>query len=121
MAIFAPPSRSAGSIARGNSPGPRRRARTGGLTRQPCSRGVNAYRCSPARDRASTVEMRIGIDARELCGKPTGVGRHLSGLLRAWATDPAASTHTFVLYAPEKITTPLPEAELRVVPGSPGT
>ena len=65
--------------------------------------------------------MRIGIDARELCGKPTGVGRHLSGLLRAWSTDPAASRHTFVLYAPEKITTPLPKAELRVVPGSPGT
>lgn len=65
--------------------------------------------------------MRIGIDARELCGKPTGVGRHLAGLLRAWATDPAASTHTFVLYAPETITTPLPGAELRVVRGSPGT
>jgi hypothetical protein len=25
--------------------------------------------------------MRIGIDARELCGRPTGVGRYLSGLL----------------------------------------
>ena len=65
--------------------------------------------------------MRIGIDARELCGKPTGVGRHLSGLLRAWSTDPAGSRHTFVLYAPEKITTPLPDAELHIVPGSPGT
>jgi glycosyltransferase involved in cell wall biosynthesis len=65
--------------------------------------------------------MRIGIDARELCGKPTGVGRHLSGLLRGWATDPAALRHTFVLYVPEKITTPLPRAELRVLPGSPGT
>src|SRR5687767_15242732 len=65
--------------------------------------------------------MRIGIDARELCGKSTGVGRHLSGLLRAWSTDPAASKHAFVLYAPEKITTPLADAEVRVVPGAPGT
>ena len=65
--------------------------------------------------------MRIGIDARELCGKPTGVGRHLSGLLRAWSTDAAAARHTFVLYAHETISTPLRNAELRVIPGSPGT
>jgi glycosyltransferase involved in cell wall biosynthesis len=65
--------------------------------------------------------MRIGIDARELCGNPTGVGRHLSGLLRAWSTDPAASRHTFVLYAHEKVSTGLLNAELRVLPGSPGT
>ena len=65
--------------------------------------------------------MRIGIDARELIGKPTGVGRHLSGLLRAWSSDGAASRHTFVLYAHETITTPLRHAELRVIPGSPGT
>jgi glycosyltransferase involved in cell wall biosynthesis len=65
--------------------------------------------------------MRIGIDARELCGKPTGVGRHLSGLLRAWAADAAASKHTFVLYAHESIATPMRHAELRVIPGSPGT
>jgi glycosyltransferase involved in cell wall biosynthesis len=65
--------------------------------------------------------MRIGIDARELCGKPTGVGRHLSGLLRAWSTDTAAARHTFVLYAHEPIATPLRNAELRVIPGAPGT
>ena len=65
--------------------------------------------------------MRIGIDARELCGKPTGVGRHLSGLLRAWSTDAAASTHTFVLYAHEPVATPMRNAEMRVIPGSPGT
>ena len=29
--------------------------------------------------------MRIGIDARELCGQPTGVGRYLDGLLAEWA------------------------------------
>jgi glycosyltransferase involved in cell wall biosynthesis len=65
--------------------------------------------------------MRIGIDARELCGKPTGVGRHLAGLLQAWSRDDAASRHTFVLYTHEPITTPLHNAELRVIPGSPGT
>jgi glycosyltransferase involved in cell wall biosynthesis len=65
--------------------------------------------------------MRIGIDARELCGKSTGVGRHLSGLLRAWSTAASASRHTFVLYAHEVISTPLRHAELRVIPGSPGT
>ena len=65
--------------------------------------------------------MRIGIDAREICGKPTGVGRHLSGLLRAWSADAAATRHTFVLYAHEQIAFPLRHAELRVIPGSPGT
>lgn len=65
--------------------------------------------------------MRIGIDARELCGTPTGVGRHLAGLLRAWSTDAAASRHTFVLYAHEAVSSPLRNAEVRVIPGSPGT
>ena len=65
--------------------------------------------------------MRIGIDARELCGRPTGVGRHLSGLLRAWAADASALRHTFVLYAHETISSPLRDAELRVIPGAPGT
>jgi glycosyltransferase involved in cell wall biosynthesis len=65
--------------------------------------------------------MRIGIDARELCGKPTGVGRHLSGLLGAWAAHAAASRHTFVLYAHESIATPMRNAKVRVMPGSSGT
>ena len=65
--------------------------------------------------------MRIGIDARELCGKPTGVGRHLAGLLGAWSTNASAEKHTFALYAPEPITTPLRNAEVQIVPGSGGT
>jgi glycosyltransferase involved in cell wall biosynthesis len=65
--------------------------------------------------------MRIGVDARELCGKPTGVGRHLSGLLHAWASSPAASRHTFVLYAHQAVSTPLAHAEQRIIPGPPGT
>lgn len=29
--------------------------------------------------------LTIGVDARELAGQPTGVGRYLAGVLRAWA------------------------------------
>jgi glycosyltransferase involved in cell wall biosynthesis len=47
--------------------------------------------------------MRVAIDARELRGEPTGVGRYLAGLLDAWATLPAARSHEFVLCAPGPI------------------
>jgi glycosyltransferase involved in cell wall biosynthesis len=47
--------------------------------------------------------MRIGIDARELCGRATGAGRYLSGLLSAWAADETARRHSFVLYTPESL------------------
>lgn len=73
--------------------------------------------------------MRIGIDARELMGRPTGVGRYLAELLAAWAQPPdgAPASHAFVLYG----TAPLPAAVadrirglhpvMRVLPGSGGT
>lgn len=44
--------------------------------------------------------MRIAIDARELSGKPTGVGRYLKELLAAWAELPGATAHEFVLCTP---------------------
>ena len=48
--------------------------------------------------------MRIGIDARELCGQATGAGRYLGGLLHEWgAADEAAQRHEFILYAPEPL------------------
>jgi glycosyltransferase involved in cell wall biosynthesis len=47
--------------------------------------------------------LRIAIDVRELIGKPTGVGRYVSQLLRAWAELPAAQHHEFVLCAPERV------------------
>ncbi len=47
--------------------------------------------------------MRIGIDARELCGRTTGVGRYLGGLLARWTDEGRARRHEFVLYAPEDI------------------
>jgi len=47
--------------------------------------------------------MRVGVDARELCGRPTGAGRYLAGLLRQWAADERARACEFLLYAPEPI------------------
>ena len=44
--------------------------------------------------------MRIGIDARELLGHRTGVGRYLADLCLQWRRLPSAGPHQFVLYAP---------------------
>ena len=73
--------------------------------------------------------MRIGIDARELMGRPTGVGRYLAELLAAWALPPegAQTRHAFVLYG--KAPLPATVADriralhpaMRVLPGSGGT
>src|SRR4051812_9896964 len=67
--------------------------------------------------------MRIGVDARELCGRATGVGRYLAGLLLEWARGGPAGAHDFVLYAPEAIALPLDARKFRtrIVPGRPGT
>jgi glycosyltransferase involved in cell wall biosynthesis len=67
--------------------------------------------------------MRIGIDARELCGHATGAGRYLSGLLHEWQSTDGSSAHEFILYAP----TPLAIAPdprrfaIRLIPGRPNT
>tara|TARA_B100001146_G_scaffold121956_1_gene107104 strand:- start:809 stop:1894 length:1086 start_codon:yes stop_codon:yes gene_type:complete len=42
--------------------------------------------------------MRIGIDARELTGQPTGVGRVLAGLLEVWPED-----DEIILYAQKPV------------------
>jgi glycosyltransferase involved in cell wall biosynthesis len=67
--------------------------------------------------------MRIGIDARELCGRATGVGRYLAGLLAEWAVDERARRHEFVLYAPAPIGLSLDARRFptRVVHGHPGS
>jgi glycosyltransferase involved in cell wall biosynthesis len=52
----------------------------------------------------------IGIDARELLGETTGVGRYLGELLRRWIVRPDAETRQFLLYTPE------PLAFMRTVP-----
>jgi glycosyltransferase involved in cell wall biosynthesis len=67
--------------------------------------------------------MRIGIDARELGGRVTGVGRYLGGLVREWAQEASSRPHGFVLYAAEPLAIPLDAHRFpaRLVPGSPGT
>jgi glycosyltransferase involved in cell wall biosynthesis len=49
--------------------------------------------------------MRIAIDARELAGQPTGVGRFLGEILREWARMPEAAEHDFVFCAPADVRT----------------
>ncbi len=44
--------------------------------------------------------MRIGVDARELLGQRTGVGRYLADLCAVWRRLPSGCAHEFVLYAP---------------------
>lgn len=70
-----------------------------------------------------TRPLRIGIDARELLGATTGVGRYLGELLARWTARPDASRRRLVLYSPS----PLAIAgsgetiERRVLPGGRGT
>ena len=47
--------------------------------------------------------MRVAIDARELCGRPTGVGRYLTGLLDGWSRSDAMLRHSWTLIAPRAI------------------
>ena len=67
--------------------------------------------------------MRIGIDARELCGRATGAGRYLAGLLTEWGAADQAHGHEFVLYGPESLNVRLDARRFptRLVPGHPGT
>ena len=73
--------------------------------------------------------MRIGIDIRELLGRPTGVGRYVRHLLGEWATAARDGKfpHQIVLYSPAEcppdaaaVVAPL-EPDIRVIPGSSGT
>lgn len=42
--------------------------------------------------------LRVGIDARELLGNRTGVGRYLAALCAEWRRLPARGAHEFILY-----------------------
>ncbi|MGH9315068.1 MAG: glycosyltransferase family 4 protein [Vicinamibacterales bacterium] len=65
----------------------------------------------------------VAVDARELAGRPTGVGRYLLELLKKWrdpATwhDPAGSPrprHTFILYSHQPFAPATPFADRAVV------
>jgi glycosyltransferase involved in cell wall biosynthesis len=67
--------------------------------------------------------MRIGIDARELTGRPTGVGRYLAGLLRHWADRAQRPLHEFVLYTASPLERGIESRRfvVRLVRGSGGT
>jgi glycosyltransferase involved in cell wall biosynthesis len=67
--------------------------------------------------------VRIGIDARELSGHSTGVGRYLGGLLQQWMVDDQARRHEFVLYAHQPLAMSLDAHRFpsRVVAGRGGT
>ena len=45
--------------------------------------------------------MRIAVDARELHGKPTGVGRFLAAVLSTWKAMPDAAGHEVILLQPD--------------------
>ena len=60
--------------------------------------------------------MRIGVDARELAGHATGVGRYLGELLAHWATEPAAAGHEFVLFADRPLALPPPAGREGALP-----
>jgi glycosyltransferase involved in cell wall biosynthesis len=71
--------------------------------------------------RAGVPRVRIAIDARELAGQPTGVGRYLTELLRVWRTLPAAADHDVILCAPDGCVVPEdvpPRTSLATAPGS---
>jgi len=44
--------------------------------------------------------VRIAIDGRELQGRPTGVGRFLTGVMAAWDVLPDARQHEFLVLTP---------------------
>jgi glycosyltransferase involved in cell wall biosynthesis len=70
-----------------------------------------------------TAPLRIGIDARELLGDATGVGRYLGELLRRWTTRSDSAKRMFVLYAPEPLPLAFPQGttEMRILGRGRGT
>jgi glycosyltransferase involved in cell wall biosynthesis len=66
--------------------------------------------------------MHIAVDARELCGRPTGVGRYLSELLAEWAGLDRARRHRWTLLAHDTPRVPRGfPARVDVVSGAGGT
>lgn len=65
--------------------------------------------------------MRIAIDARELTGRPTGVGRFLTSILEAWSTLPAARSHTVTLCTSDPLSSAPTAATVSTIPGGGGT
>jgi glycosyltransferase involved in cell wall biosynthesis len=66
--------------------------------------------------------MKIAVDARELCGRRTGVGRYLHELLVEWGASSEATRHDWWLYSPAVAAVPPAFTNRgRVLPGAGGT
>lgn len=65
--------------------------------------------------------LRIGVDARELLGATTGVGRYLGELMTRWTARPDADRREFLLYSPAPLSVAWPGVSNRVLPGGAGT
>jgi glycosyltransferase involved in cell wall biosynthesis len=67
--------------------------------------------------------LRIGIDARELLGASTGVGRYLGELMLRWTTRADAERRHLVLFSPEPLTLAFPAGttDVRVIGSGRGT
>ena len=75
--------------------------------------------------------MHIGIDARELLGYTTGIGRYLGNLCYKWAESARGKSHRFTLYTPEEpvaknqfgrfLCRNNKQFQIQVVPGSKGS
>lgn len=66
--------------------------------------------------------MRIAVDARELCGHPTGVGRYLGELLTEWAAEAGAMRHEWTLFAHAPPQVPVAwQSAVQVIAGDGGT
>ena len=61
-----------------------------------------------AKSTAGRDPLRIGVDARELIGSTTGVGRYLGELLLRWTARDDGASRRFLLYSPETLPLRLP-------------
>ncbi len=91
---------------------PRAAATTGRAARYGLSR---LYAAALAERRGHVVRrpLRIGVDARELLGETTGVGRYLGELIRRWTARADAGSRQFLLYAPAPLALRLPAGRRR--------
>jgi glycosyltransferase involved in cell wall biosynthesis len=65
--------------------------------------------------------MKIAVDARELTGRPTGVGRYLSELIAQWADSADARRHEWWFYSASAPSVPKAfEGSIRLVSGGGG-